>query len=257
MGSVRTTAVSSQRSYDILGREVHVPFEVRDATAAIAFYLVSAPAAQDLVNVSGLKVARVLPGRTICTIGALDYKDGELGAYQEMSITFFVHEPGSRSLPFLGAVVGLLRSNLGAYVYSLPVDGELTCETGRVIWGLPKFVAEIDISSEGDRQTAVLKADGQHILTQAMEMGGKRTIDNPGQVSYAVRDGLLHRSTSTMRGEGVAVRMGGATLELGGHPLADELRSLGLPKRPLFSTYMTKMTGMFYEAKTSKLGRPA
>lgn len=254
MGSIDAAAASSQRSYNILGREVHLPFEVRDATAAVAFYLVSASAAQDLINASGLKVARVVPGRTICTIGALDYKDGELGPYQEMSITFFVHEPGSRPLPFLGAVIGMLRSKLSAYVHSLPVDGELTCETGRVIWGLPKFVADIDISSEGDTQTAVLRADGQHIITQAMKMGGNRTVADRGQVSYAVRDGLLHRSTSTMRGERVAVRLGGATLELGKHPLADELRSLGLPKRPLFSTYMAKMTGTFYEAKTSTLG---
>lgn len=257
MSSIDAAKVSPHRNYTILGREVHLPFEVRDATAAVAFYLVSAAAAQALVNPSGLSVARVMPGRTICTIGALDYKDGELGAYQEMSITFFVHEPGSRFVPFLGTVVGMLRSNLSAYVYSLPVDGELTCETGRLIWGLPKFIADIDISSEGDTQTAVLRADGQHVFTQAMRMGGNRTIESRGQVSYAVRDGLLHRSTSDMRGEQVAARLGGATLELGTHPLADELRSLGLPKRPLFSTYMNKMTGVFYEAETSSLAASA
>ena len=116
MSSIDAAKASSPRSYQILGREVHLPFEVRDATASVAFYLVSASAAQALVNPSGLKVARVMPGRTICTIGAIDYKDGELGPYQEMSITFFVHEPASRFVPFVGTVVGMLRSNLSAYV---------------------------------------------------------------------------------------------------------------------------------------------
>lgn len=252
--SIEAAKASQERVYQVLGREVHLPLEVRDATAAIAFYLVSAPAAQDLINPSGLKVARVMPGRTICTIGALDYKDGGLGPYHEVSITFFVHEPGSTYLPFLGPMLGMLRSNLSAFVYSLPVDGELTCEAGRAIWGLPKFVTDIDISSEGDTQTTVLKADGQHVLTQAVRMGGSRTIGDREQVTYAMRDGTLYRSTSTMRGERVAARFGGATLTLGEHPLADELRSLGLPKRPLFSTYMDKMTGEFYEASAAQLG---
>ena len=103
-----SVTASPQAVYSIQGREVHVPFEVRDATAAIAFYLVSASAAQALIDASGLRVARVAPGRTVCTIGALDYKDGEIGAYQEIAITFFVHEKGSWSLPYLGSVIGLM-----------------------------------------------------------------------------------------------------------------------------------------------------
>lgn len=244
---------SPQPVYTIQGRDVHLPFAVRDATAAIAFYLVSASAAQALIVASGLRAARVAPGRTVCTIGALDYKDGEIGAYREIAITFFVHEKGSRSLPYLGSAIGLLRSKLSAYVHRLPVDNGLSCEVGQTIWGLPKIVADIEITSEGDLQTSVLKVDGQHVLTQAMRIGGNRATGDRNQISYATRDGMLHKSPSVMNGAQVGFRLGGATLELGTHPIADELRSLGLPKRPLFTTYIGKLTGLFYPAEKTKI----
>ncbi len=244
-----------QAVYAIQGRDVRVPFLVRDATAAVAFYLVSASAAQALIGGSGLRVARVGPGRTICTIGAMDYKDGEIGAYHEMAITFFVEEEGTRTIPFASTVIGLLRGTLSAYVHRLPVDGTLACETGQTIWGLPKFVADIEISNEGDTQTATLSADGQHILTQAVRMGGGRSFSNRGQISYAARDGSLFRSPSVMSGEDVGARLRGAKLELGTHPYADELRTLGLPKRPLFTTFIGKMTGIFYGAEKTTIAR--
>ena len=48
-------------------------------STAVAFYLVPAAAAQRLVDPTGLRVATVLPGRTLCTIGSVDYRDNDLG----------------------------------------------------------------------------------------------------------------------------------------------------------------------------------
>jgi hypothetical protein len=48
-----------------------------------------------------------------------------------------------------------------------------------------------------------------------------------------------------MSGQGVGFRFGGARIELGEHRIADELRSLGLPKKPLFSTAIGRMRGSF------------
>ena len=39
--------------------------------------------------------------------------------------------------------------------------------------------------------------------------------------------------------------MSGGRVELGDHPYADQLRSLGLPKRPLVCTWMENMHGRF------------
>ncbi len=228
----------------VLGREVRLPVEVRDATAAVAYYLVPAAAAQRLISLSGLTVARFLPGRTLCTIGAMDYKDNDLGAYREIAVTFFVREGGRDAGP-LATLPDFLRGRLSAYIHQLPVDDEFSCEAGRLIWGFPKFVTQIDLSRSGGAQTATLSAEGRHVLTQRVRSGGRRTLPQRTQVSFAFRDGTLYRTPSLMNGERMGFRLGGAALELGSHEMADELRSLGLPKRPLFSTWIGRMRARF------------
>ncbi len=246
-----TTTAEQPETYTILDRQITLPNVVRDATAAVAFYLVSASAAQKLIAESGLRVAQILPGKTVCTVGTINYKDSDLDAYHELALTFFVHEPGSRPLPLISAMLGMARGSLSAYVHWLPVDGELTCEAGRKIWGFPKFVTQIDIETEGDVERSTLTVDGQLVLTQTVKMGGSRSFTDRKQIAYSLLDGIVSRIPSDMSAEDLGARIGGATLELGSHPMADELRSLGLPKKALFSTYMGKMSGRFYAAERS------
>jgi hypothetical protein len=241
----------SPDTYTILDRAVRMPVVVRDATASVAYYLVSAAAAQALIEPSGLRVARTLPGRTLCAIGTMDYRDNDLGQYHEVAITFFVYEPGTRALPVVGGPLAMLRGKLSAYIHQLPVDAEFSMEAGRGIWGFPKFMSTIEITRDLGVETSVLTVEGGHVLTQQMRLGGARGFGEREQISYALRDGVLYRTPSTMSGEGVGFRLGGARIELGDHPIADELRSLGLPKMPLFTTAIGRMMGSFGAAETT------
>jgi hypothetical protein len=157
-------------------------------------------------------------------------------------------------VPVIGTAVDFARNQLGAYIHQLPVNGEFTCEAGVSIWGFPKFISEIDIANDGDVETATLRVDGQHVLTQRMRLEGSRSFPGRQQISYALRDGVTYRTPSVMRGERIGARFRGSTIELGEHPLADELRSIGLPKRALFSTYIGRMSATFWAAEA--LGRP-
>jgi Acetoacetate decarboxylase (ADC) len=240
-----TETAPAPTSYRVLDREVTLPVEVRDATAAVAYYLVSASAAQRLIDASGLRIASVLPGKTLCTIGTMDYRDGDLGPYHEIAISFFVRERDQVSVPIIGTALDFARNRLGAYIHQLPVDGTFTCEAGRSIWGFPKFMSEIDISNDGDQETAALRVEGRHVLTQRIRLEGTRSFPERGQTSYAHREGVTYRTRSVMRGDRIGARFRGASIELGDHPVADELRSLGLPQRALFSTYIGKMSATF------------
>jgi hypothetical protein len=243
-------ATQVQDSYLIQDREVRLPVAVRDATAAVGYYLASASAAQKLIAPTGLRIAQTLPGKTLCTIGAMNYKDGDLGQYYEIAVTFFVHEQGARSVPLIGTALGFMRGNIAAYIHRLPVNGEFTCEAGRSIWGFPKVITDISLTTDGDEEAASLEIDGRHVLTQTMRMTGSRSFPTRRQISYSYLDGVLRRTPSTMTGEDICARFRGAKLTLGSHPIADELRALGLGKRSMFSTYIGKMTGEFFAAET-------
>ena len=253
--SSQPTQSTPPAAYEIQGREVRLPVEVRDASTSVAFYLVSASAAQRLVDPTGLRIATILPRRTLCTVGSVDYRDNDLGTYHEMAITFFVREHGARSIPFVGTLLGLVRGSLPTYIHHLPVDGAFTCEAGQTIWGFPKFMGEIVITRDGTTENSMLSVDGQHVLTQIVRTGGSRTMPAREQISYALRSGTLYRTRASMRGTGMGARLGGASLQLGTHPIADELRALGLPKRPLASTTIAHMSATFYAATTSEATR--
>src|SRR4051794_30203999 len=127
-------------TYDIDGRTVTLPVQVRDARMIGAQFLVDADAAQAVIEYSGLRVAR-LASRAICSISAVEYLDNDLGTYDEIAVAFVVqpHDapPGTR--PDLAEPV--------TFIHRLPVDQPFTCAAGRGIWGFPKWVTSITVRS--------------------------------------------------------------------------------------------------------------
>ncbi len=236
--------------YMIQGQEVSLPVIVRDASSGVATYLVNADAARRLLPGSELDVIELLPGRTLLSIAVIDYKDTDLGDYNEVAITFFVRERGApRGIPYLGALIDFLRGRVSSYIRHLPVNQSFTCEAGRTIWGFPKTVEEIDFLYQQSRVHCKLSCDGQHVLTLSLPRGGDRKLPESQMSTYSYIQGVPHKTRFTQRSEGVGFKLGGAQIELGPHPIADELRSLGLPKRAIMTAWMEKMQGRFSAAE--------
>jgi hypothetical protein len=106
-------------------------------------------------------------------------------------------------------------------------------------------VDDIEFKDAPGLRTCTWSKDGRLVLRCEARTGGKGSYRDRQMVSYAVRDGVLYRTPFTSHGSEVGARLGGARLTLGDHPIADELRSLGLPRRPLFSSSIGKMSAEF------------
>jgi hypothetical protein len=236
--------------YLIQGRTVNMPCVVRDACSATATWLVSARAAQALLPGPELEVAEVLPGRGLLSIACIDYRDNDLGDYNEVSIAFFVRKRGDRKgVPYFGAAVDMMRGLLPTHIIHLPVNQSFTCEAGQTIWGFPKTVDEVDFDTSGERARCVWNKDGQNVLKLTLPTGGNRAFPEQTLSTYSYIDGALHVTPFASSAEDLGIRMRGAEIELGAHPIADELRSLGLPKAALMSIWMGKMKGRFDAAE--------
>jgi hypothetical protein len=236
-------------SYVIQGREVRLPVVVRDASSGAATYAVAAAAVRRLLPGNALEPVEVWPGTALCSLAVIQYRDNDLGDYNEVSIAFFVRERSApRGIPYVGAVTDFLRGRVATYIHHLPVDQGFTCEAGRTIWGFPKTVERIDFSTVPERATCALYMDGAHVLTLAVPRGGARRLPDSVMTTYSFIDGVPHKTAFSSGGEGVGFRLGGAQLTLGTHPIADELRSLGLPKRALMTMWMERMHGRFEAA---------
>jgi hypothetical protein len=225
---------------------VTLPVVVRDATNASAAFLVPSAAAQSWLPDGALEVAELLPGQALLSIAAIDYRDNDLGDYDELSIGLFARPRGAaRGWPIVGTLAEFLQGRLGTWIHRLPVNQSFTCEAGVAIWGFPKTVEEIAIERRGDRLSCRLAIGGVHALTISFPRGGTGAMSERELVSYTVLHGVPHRTRARMSGEGFAMRLGGAELVLGSHTVANELRALGLPKRALFTTYTEHMQASF------------
>ncbi len=258
------------RSWEVLGRTITLPVVVRHAVQWSVQYLVDEDAAQRIVESTGLQVTGPLPHKALMALAVCRYLDTDLDPYHEVAVSFVVRPHDAP--PITSAtdrIREFARGAIGVYIHQLPVDQEFTCTAGRDIWGFPKFMTTIDIDepssarasgAAGTRGSATivrLVDDGTHVLSMAIGTGSERLrLPSSAPPTYSYQDGVLRRTTWTIEQQRVSGRFGGTTLTLGDHPIADELRTLGLPKRALFTSACGRMSASFDGAEVVE-ARPA
>ncbi len=226
--------MTAAESFEIQGRTVTLPCVVRDASSGTAMYMVPASEAQQLVP-DAFEVLEPAPGLTQMSLLMVDYRDNDLGDYNEVGIVFFVKPRGGS------------EAQAGTYIHQLPVNQSFTSEAGCKIWGFPKSVQEIDIDYTDTSATCRLVMDGQLVFRLTVPRGGDgETADTPS-TGYTLLEGVPNTNEFTRGGTGEQTIPGGegVELELGDHPLAETLRKLGLPGQPILSNWCEHMRGSF------------
>jgi hypothetical protein len=229
------------------GERVTIPVEVRSAKMVAATFLVDAEATQSLIDHTGLRAVSQR-GRAVCALSAVQYSDNDLGPYNELAVAFVV-EPHDASTggSSAGGWSSMAAGSVTTFIHRLPVNQEFTCHAGRQIWGFPKWVADITCTERGRRHDCVLIDEGELVLSLSITLGPIPVPAKPTEMScYSWSDGALRRTSWITDPVSMSGRPGGAVLELGhGHPMADELRSLGLPKRALMTMSTPVMRATF------------
>ncbi|WP_338764298.1 acetoacetate decarboxylase family protein [Nocardia vulneris] len=235
--------------HTVLGQEVRMPVRIRLAHAFMASYLVPAHAAQRLIDYSGLQVLRLPAGRAMCSLVFVEYVDGDLGPYNEFGVSFMVrHHRADRGR---GDLRALATNQAGVFIHQLPVDGDFTLAAGRGIWGFPKQLADFDVHHGGPLRHGTLHQGGDLIVDLTVRQGvatPRRTSAATSFEAYSHIDGVTRCTPWRMEPSGVRGRPGGATLTLGDHPLAAELRSLRLPHRAIMTSTIAGLAMTFEDA---------
>jgi hypothetical protein len=223
-------------TYEILGRPVHIPVEIREARSWFASFVVPASRVAEIVAPTGLEPARLPGRRAMASLAFVRYVDGDLDAYHEVAVAFLVTDPRD-------------AKRKGVLIHRLPVDQEFTCAAGREIWGFPKFVTPIEINEELRADRCVLTVDGKMALTLTVRHGVRAPMRSTALDAYSFRDGVLRRTSWELRGSGSRMRAGGVRVELGRGEIADELRSLGFPRRAMMSGRVDHVAMTFQAAE--------
>jgi hypothetical protein len=159
--------------------------------------------------------------------------------YGEVMVAALVsRRPAPPLMPFLAPQSTGLGA--GAFVLHLPVTTREARDAGRMVFGYPKFVADVEFEDAIETCRARLDEGGRHILTQTIRPAGQTSVLSAPLTLYSVLDGELISETVPMVGlRQRRLGRGGGSLELGDHQVADELRGLDINPEPFLTTRVT------------------
>jgi hypothetical protein len=204
------------------------PVFYRDMSALSVYLLAPLNKVGSVLPSKRMHPFRVTPWHSVVMISAFEYRDSDLGPYNEVSI----------GIPFvLDAVsplfTGLLRKPPEVpfvYIHHLPVTTEIARVGGIEIANFPKFLAEIRFDNEDQWISCKVDEEGKNILTLSVRKVKLRS--SPRQRVNTIthqQNRILRLEFSLSECEaGFSKSQSDIRLELGNHPIGLELRELNL-----------------------------
>ena len=232
------------RRFEIEGKSLGYPARFQDASSAVGLFMVPASGAQALIRDSGFEVAQLLPGRAAFSLSCVHYRESDCGTYNEISMAFFVKKKHGKAsgIPYLGTWLDIVRDDAATCVWKLPVTTRLANDAGILMWGFPKTIEEIDFEVTDGRAVFDLRMDGQKVLSYSVRARGKQQQPRGASPVYSIFAGAPHVTDLGHEFRDVGVSLGGGRLSLGSHPIAEQLRDLGLPRRPIVATWIGRLS---------------
>lgn len=240
----------SQTNLTVNGQAVKVPVFYRDGTAMTAIFPARLSVLRSLLPDPRFAPARLAPGIGVVGITCFEYRDTDIGPYNELAISIILNEPYFRAnLPGRALISALRRRQFDAWVHHLPVTTEIARAAGVEFYNYPKFTAAIEFSEEHGRRTCRLSDGLQHILT----LSGRQTPGrHPGRLQFFSHLWMDRQPQSSEFKIGAAAMSetlspGAATLTLGArHPIARELGEMLLWHKPIYYHFLPRFEGILY-----------
>lgn len=203
---------------EIDGVPIDFPIVVDEMRSATLTFSVPVEPARALLPGTSFEVLEVAPGTAMLVMALCDYVRNPWGDYLEVNLGLLAHPVGRPEAA-------------GAFVWRMPVDQEFTCRAGNEVLGLPKTVEDLTASDEDGRVTFRIRTGGADTLTvslpRAAALGEPERTET---VTFSYLDGVPHAVPLGIDLPTGLVDPADVVLELGSGPVADELRTLGLPR---------------------------
>lgn len=194
---------------------------------------------------SGLEPVTVAPGIGVVTLGAFEYKRcATLLPYNEVGVMFPVRLRPALPLPAIPLFRPEWFSDLGFYIWQLPVTTKESFEAGTQLWNFPKKVGVITFGDVGDRRRCEWYHNGELVLTlEVRKSNTARQLRN--FLAYSVLRGRLQQTLVQTYGDYDESRFGlDASFALGTSAIAIEMRKLGIVDAAIGRLYCPRAEGI-------------
>lgn len=207
---------------------INAPMFFYDAMNLTVYLLASIEKVKAILPSTRMKPYRVTPWHCIVSITAFEFRDCDIGPYNEVSIS--VPFTFDRNSPLFTGILRKAPEVSKIYIHKMPVTTEISRDAGIRFAGYPKFLADIKFAVEGEWISCKLSLEGKSVLKitgrQLKLTTAARHYVNP----ITFRNGHLLRSELVIseRKAGISKDSSDVQLELGSHPIAKELRDINL-----------------------------
>lgn len=239
-----------QADIDVQGDIVKLPIFYYDGESMTGVFPAKLGGLRKLLPDKRLSPALLAPGVGVVTITCFEYRDSDVGTYNELAVGIALNYPHHRlNLPGRALLGGVLRGQMDGYVHHLPVTTELALKAGRELWNYPKFVASIDFEQDEHTRTCRLAEGAEHILTMRGPRIQSHRTEQSQLFTHVFQDGQPQRGEFKLlaQNSGQTIKPGAAQLELGHqHPISKELAGVLLSTKSLAAAYTPSMQGILF-----------
>jgi hypothetical protein len=194
--------------------------------------------------------ARLAPGVGAVTVTCFEYRDTDIGPYNELAISIPLSHPHHLANPPGRALLrAVRRGQFDSYIHHLPVTTEIARVGGRDFYNFPKFIGGIDYEQDAGTRTCRLSEGAEQILTMRCDRLAGRGSENVQLFNhlYQNREPQSAEFKILAHDLGRSIRPGAAVLELGSrHPIARELDGALLSRRSISAAYAPRIEGILY-----------
>lgn len=230
--------------------DVQLPIFYYDGAAIGAVFPARLAALRGVLPDPDLTPARLAPGVGAIAITCFEYRDTDIGPYNELAVSILVDGPGTGpKLPGLALLSELRHRRLNAFVWHLPVTTEIARQSGVDLYNYPKFVGDIAFEDTETGRSCRLYENGEHILTLSGARIATPRAERVRLFSHLWMDRQPQSSEFAINALqlGISSRRSAGELTLGAHhPIARELRRVLLSHRPVQWQYLPAFEGVLY-----------
>ncbi len=205
-----------------------MPLFYYDFTALLVSFVTPLERIRSLLPSSVMHPLRLTPWHGITLFTAFEYRDTDIGPYNEFGVTFPVtlHKPA----PVLTGLLKAMSGGLTTYIWQLPVTTEVARDLGIEHAGYPKFLADIQFHRHDNWIDCRVAEGDSHILTLSVRQCPLQDADRMRYHMVNVHNDriLWGMASAHLQRMGISRNPSDVRLELGNHPMAQELQHLGL-----------------------------
>lgn len=223
------------------GRDLMRPVFFYDSTMFQVTLLTPIDKVRDRLPSKRLHPMRFTPRSAVTSIAAIQHHDSDVGPYNVVGVMFPVTI--DRPAPVMRGLLKVETEGAALFAWQMPETSQFAVDSGVQSAGYPKFLAEITFRSEGEWITCEASEGTNHILSLSIRPPEATQVDRrwPGEM-LTLRNGWIQRIpyVSNIPRTGKSSKPADFRLELGDHPVADEMRQLDLG-RPINIQYYKGM----------------